>query len=189
MRPTPKSTKTAEKDVSESLLPLYTKSVERLAELQKKTLEITAEQNTEWMTAWKKAARLTPENPAMFMFELAGQMFGRFLDTQKSVIDMAVEQTHSAAGVAKDRGKSMGKTAEGVTGLFQQAMEQSIAAQKKALDFFAEQQKMAYETAKRQFRFAGNPAAEAFQSGLDALIETQKTMLDMASKPLHMHVM
>jgi hypothetical protein len=48
---------------------------------------------------------------------------------------------------------------------------------------------MAYETAKRQFRFAGNPAAEAFQSGLDALIETQKTMLDMATKPLHMHVM
>ena len=190
MRPTPKSTKSTEKaDLTETFLPMYTKSVERLAELQKKTLEFTALQNTEWMQAWKKAARFTPENPGMFMFELAGQMFDRFLDTQRGVIEKAVEQTHTAAGVAKDRGKSMGKAAEGMAGLFQQAMEQSIAAQKKALDFFAEQQKMAYETAKRQFRFASNPATEAFQSGLDALIETQKTMLDMASKPLHMPVM
>jgi len=188
MRPTPKSTKTTEKtDFTESFLPMYTKSVERLAELQKKTLEMTAEQNAEWMHAWKKAARFAPENPGMFMFELAGQMFDRFVETQKGMIEMAVEQTHNAADVAKDRGKSMGKTAEGMTGMFQQVMEQSVAAQKKALDFFAEQQKMAYETAKRQFRFAGNPAAEAFQCGLDALIETQKSMLDMASKPLHMH--
>jgi len=191
MRPTPKSTKTAAEkpDIAESFLPMYTKSVERLAELQKKTLEMTAQQNAEWMDAWKKSARFMPENPGMFMFELAGQMFDRFVETQKGVIDMAVEQSHTAAGVAKDRGKSMGKAAEGITGLFQAAMEQSIAAQKKALDFFAEQQKMVYETTKRQFRFAGNPAAEAFQSGLDALIETQKAMLDMASKPLHMPVM
>jgi hypothetical protein len=191
MRPTPKSTKTATEktNFAESFLPMYTKSVERLAELQKKTLEITAQQNAEWMDAWKKAARSRPENPGLFMFELAGQMFDRFLETQKGVIDMAVEQSHTAAGVAKDRGKSMGKAAEGVTSLFQQAMEQSIAAQKKALDFFAEQQKLAYETTKRQFWFAGNPAVEAFQSGMDALIETQKTMLDMASKPQHTPVM
>ncbi|HTZ97712.1 MAG TPA: hypothetical protein VMB18_15025 [Terriglobales bacterium] len=190
MRPTPKSTKTTEKtDITETFLPMYTKSVERLAELQKKTLEFTAQQNNEWMEAWKKATRFAPENPGTFMFELAGQMFDRFLETQRGVINMAVEQSHSAAGVAKDRGKSMGKAAEGITGLFQQAMEQSVAAQKKALDFFAEQQKMAYETAKKQFRFAGNPATEAFQSGLDALIETQKAMLDMASKPLHMPVL
>lgn len=55
---------------------------------------------------------------------------------------------------------------------------------KKALDYMAEQQKAAYETAKKQFRISGNPAAEAFQTGLDTLIETQKTMLDIASKPL-----
>jgi len=29
-----------------------------------------------------------------------------------------------------------------------------------------------------------NPAAEVFQSGLDTLIETQKAMLDIATKPL-----
>jgi len=190
MRATPKSTKTMEKaDFTENFLPMYTKSVERLAELQKKTLEMTAQQNTEWMNAWKKASRFAPENPGMFMFELAGQMFDRFIETQKGAIDMAVEQSHAAAGVAKDRGKSMGKATEGMTGLFQQAMEQSVAAQKKALDFFAEQQKMAYEAAKRQFRFAGNPAAEAFQCGLDALIETQKAVLDMATKPMHMPMM
>lgn len=187
MRATPKSTKTTTEkmDMTENFLPMYTKGIERMAELQKKTLEIAAEQNAEWMGVWKKATCFMPQHPGTFMFEMAGQMFDRFVETQKGMIEMAVEQTHTAADVAKDRGKSMGKTAEGMTGMFQQAMEQSVAAQKKALDFFAEQQKMAYETTKRQFRFAGNPFAEAFQSGLDALIETQKTMLDMASKPLH----
>jgi len=70
---------------------------------------------------------------------------------------------------------------DGFTGMFQQA----LAAQKKALDFYSEQQKTAFETMKRQFRFVNNPAAEAFQNGLDTLIETQKAMLDIASKPLH----
>ncbi len=190
MRPTPKSTKTATEkpDITETFLPMYTKSVERLAELQKKTLEITAQQNAEWLDTWKKMARFTPQ-PGLFMFDLAGQMFDRFVETQKGMLDMAVEQSQTAAGVAKDRGAALGKAAKGVTGMFQQMMEQSIAAQKKALDFFAEQQKMAYETTKKQFQFAGNPMAEAFQSGLDALIESQKAMLDVASKPLHTPVM
>jgi hypothetical protein len=62
-------------------------------------------------------------------------------------------------------------------------VESSVAAQKKALDYYSQQHKTVYETAKKQFRIS-NPAAEAFQAGLDVLIETQKTMLDIASKPL-----
>jgi hypothetical protein len=71
---------------------------------------------------------------------------------------------------------------EGVTTLFRQGLEQSVSAKKKALDYYGEQNKTAYETA-RKFGIS-NPFVEAFQTGVDAMIESQKTMLDIAAKPL-----
>jgi hypothetical protein len=53
------------------------------------------------------------------------------------------------------------------------------------MDFVAQQQKTAYETMKHQFHFANFPAAEAFQNGVEMLMETQKAMLDVAAKPLY----
>jgi hypothetical protein len=88
------------------------------------------------------------------------------------------------AGLAKERGAYASKTVEGVTALFQQTVEHSVAAQKKNLDYYAGQHKTVHETAKKHSRFPGSPAADAFQSGMDTLIETQKSMLDIATKPL-----
>ncbi len=180
-----KSTRrTTEKpEVMETFVPFYAKNMERLAELQKKSLDMAAEQSTELMGAWKRVFQYVPDTPGMFLFDLFGQMFERYVDTQKGAIDMTVEQTHAMTDLAKERGGSMAKMTDGMTHLFQQSVEHSVAAQKKALDYYAEQHKTAYETAKRQFRMS-NPAAEVFQSGLDTLIETQKAMLDIATKPL-----
>jgi hypothetical protein len=183
-----KSTKSAaeaaeKNEVVETFIPLYTQNVERLAELQKKSLEIAAEQNGELIEACKKAVRFIPEAPGMFLFDLIGQTFDRFVETEKGAIDLAVEQSHAVASLAKERGASASKVAAGVTSLFKQSVEHSVAAQKKALDYYAEQHKTACEAAKKQFRIPSNPAADAFQSGIDALIETQKTMLDIACKP------
>jgi hypothetical protein len=176
--------KVAEKnEVVETFLPLYTKNVQRLAEFQKKSLEIAAEQNAELMGACKKAFSFIPEAPGSLLFDLIGQTFERFVETEKGAIDLAVEQSQAVAGLAQERGASAAKVAEGVTALFKQSVEHSVAAQKKALDYYAEQHKAACETAKKQFRIPNNPAADAFQTGIDALIETQKTMLDIASKP------
>jgi hypothetical protein len=173
-----KSTKSAaeaaeKNEVVETFIPLYTKNVERLAELQKKSLEIAAEQNGELIEACKKAVRFIPEAPGLFLFDLIGQTFDRFVETEKSAIDLAVEQSHAVVGLAKERGASASKVAAGVTALFKQSVEHSVAAQKKT----------AREAARKQFRIPSSPAAEAFQSGIDALIETQKTMLDIVSKP------
>ncbi len=41
--------------VLENFVPLYMKGIEVIAELQKKSLEIAAQQNTEWVAAGKKA--------------------------------------------------------------------------------------------------------------------------------------
>jgi len=188
MSTTHKSTKSAagaaeKTEVVETFIPMYTKNVERLAELQQKSLEVAAEQNAELIEACKKAAHSVPEAPGSFLFDLVGQTFERFVETQKNAIDLAVEQSHTLVGLAQQRGNSAAKVAEGVTALFKQSVEQSVTAQKKALDYYSEQHKTACETARKQFRIPNNPAAEAFQSGIDALIETQKTMLNIATKP------
>jgi hypothetical protein len=65
--------------------------VERLADLEKKSLEAAAEQNAEWMEAWKKTFRLSPESPGLFLFDLLGETFEHFVETQKGIIDLAVE--------------------------------------------------------------------------------------------------
>ncbi|MGC1830029.1 MAG: hypothetical protein WA663_06425 [Candidatus Acidiferrales bacterium] len=170
--------------VMDTFIPLYTRNVERVAELQKKALEIVAEQSAELIDVWKKTFRAVPDTPGLFLFDLLGQSVERCVETEKDVIDLAVEQSHALANLARERDTSAAKIVEGVTNLFQQTVEHSVALHKKTLEHYAEQNKTAYETAKKEFRFAGTPGAEAFQSGLDALIETQKAMVDIASKPL-----
>jgi len=187
--PTPKkSTKTTngaakKNEAVEAFIPLYTKNVERLAELQKKSLEAAAEQNAELIDACKKAFHFIPETPGLFLFDLVGQSFNRFVETQKNAIDLAVQQSHVVAGLAKDRDASATKVVEGVTKLFKQSVQNSIAAQKEALEYYADQHKAACQAAKKQFHIPDNPAADAFQTGIDALIQTQKTVLDLVSKP------
>jgi hypothetical protein len=166
----------------ESFIPLFTKTVGRFAEVQKKSLEIVAEQNAEFTEACKKSFDFAPEPSGLFFFDLFGQALERAIETQKAAISEAVEQTNAVAEIAREKSGYFAKTAEGVTGLFQQAVEQSVAAQKKALEYLGEQNKSVYESAKKQFRIS-NPVAEAFQTGVDALIETQKTVLDIAAKP------
>jgi hypothetical protein len=189
MRPIHKSTKsekeTDKKEIADNFVPLFTKSVERIADLQKQSLELVAEQNVEVLNIWKKAFNSVPGTPGLFMLDMFGQMVDRYIETQKDAIDLTVEQTHAVAGLAKERGGYVSKVGDGVAGVFQKSFEHAVAAQKKALDSFAEQNKTIYEEAKKQFHFSKTPATEAFQTGLDALIETQKTMLDIASKPLH----
>jgi hypothetical protein len=181
MSTTPKSTRTARAaenvEAVGTLIPLYTKNVERLAELQKKTLDVAAEQNTELLDAWKKAV------PGLAWFDMFGQTFDRCVETQKEAIDLAVEQSQAVAELAKERGTLAAKAADEATSLFQQTVEHSVAAQKKNQEFYAEQQRTVYETAKKQFKMS-NPFADALQSGMDVLLETQKTILDIASKPI-----
>jgi methyl-accepting chemotaxis protein len=180
---TPKKSTGIKPEAVENFIPVYTKGVERLAEIQKKTLEIAAEQNAEFLDTWKKTFTFGQETPGLFFLDLIGQTFEKAIETQKSAIELAVEQSKTVAKLAEERTGSIAKVAEGVTGLFEESVQQTVAAQKKAIDYYSEHYKTAYETAKKQFKVS-NPFAEAFQSGLDVLLESQKSLLDIASKPV-----
>ena len=105
MTTTTKSSKDAYKGVfafargefADTYLPLYEKGVEQLAELQKKSLEVVARQNTEWTGALKKALRFVPDSPAAFWIDAAGRTFEKYVDLQKEFIEHVVEQSHAVA--------------------------------------------------------------------------------------------
>ena len=168
----------------ENFVPLYMKGIEVIAELQKKSLQIAAQQNVDWATAGKKAlVRFIPASQVNPVFDLAAQAFDTILEGQKDAIDMVLEQNQTVACFAKEGAESVSKLTSGLTALFQRSVEYSVAMQKKALEFAAEQNKAVYETASKQFGLSGSPV-ESIQRSLDVLMETQKKVLDIASKPL-----
>jgi hypothetical protein len=114
MNPNPKSTKDAPPEAAsperielpDNALPalfaaLTHKGLERMVQAQKTALDLFAVQNAEMLDTVKRAFRLPPSMPGMFMFDLAGQAVERYVETQKSIMDIIVEQ--SATFVAHQR--------------------------------------------------------------------------------------
>ena len=165
--------------------PLVLNSVEHVADLQKKTLDSGAEQAAEWIGSWKKAFSYFPVTPPAFLFDVAGQAVQTAVDTQKSAIDLMVEQTNAASGIAKVRGEAYSKIADGVTTTIQKSVERSLEAQKTILEFAGEQNTAVLESTKKQLGAAVGPAAaivDTFQRGAHAVIEAQKSFLNIASQ-------
>lgn len=109
-----KSSKDAAKGVyefAETFLPLYEKGVEHMAEIQKKSLELAARQNTEWTGALKKAFHFAPETPAAFWIDAAGRTFEKYVDIQKEFIEHVVDQAHAAAKFNREYGEAERKEA------------------------------------------------------------------------------
>jgi hypothetical protein len=173
-------------EVVDAFTPLVLNSVERVADLQKKTLDIAAQQATEWMGAWKQAFSYFPVTPPSFIFDVAGQAMQTAIEAQKSAIDLVVEQTQSASSVNKVRAEAYSKIAAEVTTTIQKSFGRSLEAQKKVLEFASEQNKTMFESTKKQLGAVAGPATvliDSFQRGADAVIEAQKSFLNMASQP------
>lgn len=170
-------------DAIDSMTELYTNGIERLAEMQKKGLEIAVKHNAEVVGTWKK---FTLPVPGVLMLDLATTTFERFAETQKGVIDLMVDQTRTFAKVVKERKVKTTDTMKEGKERAKEAIEHSIAAQKTALDYTAKQTKAAFETAKQQLGYAGTPvgtAAESMERGMDIVLEAQKDLLDLVAEP------
>jgi hypothetical protein len=171
-------------DFVETAVRVYTTGVERLAEAQKKAIDLAIEHNVEMMSTWKKQAAAVP---GLFMLDLATTAFDRFAETHKGMIDLMVEQTHTLADLAKERKVKAGKVVDESVARAQEAIDQSVAAQKTVLEFSTRQTKAAFEAAKKQFGYAGTPAATAadsVQRGFEVVVDAQKELLDVLKEPL-----
>ena len=190
MSPTPKQKKeaahvgkSAKTKFDESIATMYAEGVERLAEVQKKSIDFAALQQADLINTWKKTLSRVPGVPGMFMLDLAASAFGRMVEAQKNTIDLVVEQSQALAELTRERGKALAEATDGVVEFAREAAERSAVIQKKALEQAAAQTKAVFDTAKQQPGFSGSAADAAtstFHRGIDTLLEAQKDLLDIA---------
>ncbi|HEY6447424.1 MAG TPA: hypothetical protein VIY53_13260 [Acidobacteriaceae bacterium] len=169
-------------DWMESMTKLFTAGVGRMAEVEKESIDVAVHQNAELLDLWKKGLAKVPGTPGLFLLELAGDGFERYAEIQKSAIDLFVEQGKAFAGLARDRTATASKASEEVDAFAKKSVARVIAMQKKALDHSAVQAKAVVESSSKQFG-AGHPmgvAAETVQRGVDAFVDAQKGLLDLA---------
>jgi hypothetical protein len=171
-------------DAIESIAELYAIGIVRLAEIQKKGLEIAVKHNAEVVSTLKKQALPVP---GAFMLDLATTALEHFANTQKDTVDLVVEQTHAFASLVKERKIKTTDTVEEGKKRAKEAIVHTIAAQKTALDYTAKQAKAAFEAAKQQFGYSGTPAgaaADSMQRGMEVVVEAHKDMLDVFAEPV-----
>jgi len=172
-------------DVRNTFVALFVRGVDRLAEIQKHTIDIAVQQNTDLVDAYKKLGQKIPGAARLPMLEVANAAFDRFAEAQKNAIELAVEQSHAWIDAYKDRASVTNKATETAVNLTSQAMERSVAAQKKVLENAAVQTKAAVEAARQQMGFTGAPveaAVSSFHRGMDTFVEAQKEMLDLVAR-------
>jgi hypothetical protein len=173
-------------DVANNFIMLFTRGIDRMAEIQKQTIDIAVQQNTEMIDAWKKLLVKVPGVPRWPLLDVAPTVLERFADTQKHAIDLAVEQSHAMIDAVKDRASVANKASEAVVNLSNQAVERSVAAQKKVVETTVAQTKAVLEATRQQMGAVGVPADAAvnsFQRGVDTFVQAQKDMLDLVGRP------
>ena len=169
-------------DWAESVMKLFSTGVGRLADVQKKSIDIAQQQNTEAGELWKKAIQKVPGSPGLFLLELQASGFERYADMQRAMIDMAVDQSKAFTELVRDRTTTATKVNEEVDNFAKKSMERVVAMQKKALDQSAAQAREVVESSTRQFGKDSpvEAAADSMQRGVDAIVDAQKELLDMA---------
>jgi len=169
-------------DWTKFITNLFTTGVGRIAEVQKKSIDIATQQNAEVLEVYDKAIEKVSGGPGLFMLELQGSGFERFAEIQKATIDLFVDQSTAFADLVKDRIATATKVNEEVDTFAKKSMERVIAMQKKALDQSGVQAKAVMESSSKQFA-AGNAmgtVAETMRRGVDAIVDAQKELLNIA---------
>lgn len=190
MSPAPRTKKEAaadehakDREIREKIATLYTKSVERMAEIQKRSLDIAMQHNKETVGLWKQLSEKLPWAPSLKGFDEVTTTFERFTGSQKTAIDLMVEQTRAFVEVVKDRTAAFDRATDSVLEFAQQSFDRTVVAQKKAADAAVSETKSAFESAREQFDFPGGAAmADSIQHGVDAIIEAQKELLETVSR-------
>ena len=172
-----------DKEIRENFASLYARSVDRMAEIQKRSIDFAVQQNKETIDFWKQLSEKLPWAPPVKGFEEAETTLERFAGTQKTAIDLMVEQTHAFVDMVKERAAAVDKTTDSMLKFAKQSFDRSVSAQKKATDAAVHESKSAFESAREKFEFPGGSAvAESIQHGVDALVEAQKELLETVSR-------
>ena len=169
-------------EIRDEAAAMFLRGVERIAEAEKQLLDTAAQQNKEMMDVVKKAAANIPGMPRLPLLDLVYGAMNRYVDVQKSVVDLMVEQNRIWTDAFTDRTGTVRKSGESATHAMKQAMESSFAVQKKALEHTAAHTKAVMDAARNQFGVSGTQAdvmTDTFRRGVDTIVEAQKELLNM----------
>ena len=120
---------------------------------------------TAYLGAWKKSVDVL----------VAG--YQQTAQAQKALAEIAAERGRVAAKLATENVSSVSKTIAGALAVFEDLAGSAFEAQKQAADFAASQNSTAYAAAQQQFEAATAKTSDAFQRGLDTLLESQARVL------------
>lgn len=155
------------------------KGFERIVEASQTSLDLAAQQNADILAAVRNALEKVPMAD-MTALEMAGAAFEGYVTIQKTLLDMAMEQSNAVVEAIEASGSDVGKTHEEFNKLFRGTLDRSSAAQNLVADYATRQAKaMSEKTAKKP-----NVAAETVQRAMDDAIAAQKQILQFAAKPL-----
>jgi len=171
-------------EFGDNLAAIFLHGIERIAEIQKQSIDFAVQQNVEMVELLKKTAEKMPGAPRLPLLDLATGAVTRYADTQKSAIDYVVEQSQAWTDTFKERAGTAKNATEAVTNAAKQSIERSFVVQKKALENTAAQTKAVVDAAKNQFGFTGKQAdamTDTFQKGVDTIVEAQKELLNLVT--------
>jgi hypothetical protein len=161
---------------------LFNNGSKRVIEVSKTTLDLAVGQTTEVLATCKKA--LPASMPGLFLFDLAGQALEGYVTLQKSLLDLAIEQSTAAVEATHEYIQDASKAKAGLPTLIQQSVERTVTAQKSVLEFAAQQTTAVSDTVKQQPGVTGTAietVTDSIQRGVDTLHETQNEILDSAN--------
>lgn len=161
---------------------LFLRGLERLADVQKQSLDIAVQHNKEMVQLMKKTAEKIPGAPRVPMLDLASGAVHRYAEIEKAAIDFIVEQNRIWTDVFKDRSGTVRKSGESATQAVKQTMENSFAVQKRALEHAAAQTKAMVDSTRDHLGVSGTQAdvmTDAFRRGVDTIVDAQKELLNL----------
>jgi len=163
---------------------LFNKGLERFAEVSKTSFDSALVQNAEILITYKKTLKGS-SNPGLFLFDLAGQVFERYLTLQKSLLNLSVEQSTAVIQAAQECSHDASKAKAEITKVVQHSVDRAVEAQKSVVDVVVKQTQSA--TVNQQ-SIVAKPVQVVKNSALPAKkslnVVTVKPKLGVAAKPL-----
>lgn len=168
----------------DSLVTLLGRGIDRMAEIEKHTIDIATQHNTEMIDLYNKAAQKLPRAFRPPIVELANAIFSGFCEAEKCAVDLVAQQSHTWLDLMKDRAASVDKATESAVQRGKQAVERTVDAQKKVMETAVTGSKSVMEAARQQIGLSEAPAEAAvnsFQKSVDTFVEAQKDILDLVA--------
>jgi len=146
------------------------KGLEKLAEIQKMTLDIYEKYARETGDAAESLKQMFPVAPVP-LFEMAEEAIRTFLQMQVNILDLMLNQTRVQVESIRTNGAL--DYERNIARLMRSSADCLLEMQEKAFGFFAQQNNT----------FAAEATGSAVQDGTDAIIQAQKKFWDVTLKP------